>query len=260
MGMAKSQWKQRIALLRRKTAAGDIAAARDLALDLIYGVQNRQGHSVLRRNSPYAARLLRHAAENSDSSAAAMLAYAYDVGRGIRRNVGLAIRWYRRAVKQGETIAAANLATVYRDRGNLRLSHQWHLRAMKMGDGDAAVDSGYDYLYGIGVRTDLRSARRMFRNALRSTSISQMGREEALYHLAVTEIDNGSPRLAALLLGKANKDGDYPEAASLLAQIRSKATLTPCRCRRALDKNLRGHAECAQHPMNGRSKAGKRKT
>lgn len=257
MRMGKSHWKRRIALLKRRTAAGDIAAARDLALDLLDGIQDQQGHSVVRRNSPYAVRLLQYAAENGESSAAAMLAYAHDVGKGVRRNDGIAIRWYQRAVRQGESIAAANLATVYRDQGNLRRAHQWHLRAMKMGDGDATVDAGYDYLYGIGVRRDLRSARRMFQNALRSTFISQMGREEALYHLAVTEIDNGNPRLAIALLRKANKDGDYPEAASLLAQIRSKATLTPCRCRRALNKNLRGHAKCPQHPTNDRSKARK---
>lgn len=213
----------------------------------------------MRRNPPYAVRLLQSAAEGGDSTAAAILAYAYDVGHGIRRDVGLAIKWYHRAFRKGEIMAAANLATIYRDRGNLRLSHQWHLRARKMGDGDAAVDAGYDYLYGIGVRKDLRSARRMFQHALRSTFISQVGREEALYHLAVAEIDNGSPRLAVPLLRKANKDGDYPEAASLLTQIRSKATPIPCRCRRALNKKLRGHAKCPRHPINDRSRAGKMK-
>lgn len=179
MGMGKSHWRRRIALLRRRAAAGDIAAALDLALDLLDGIQDRQGHSVIRRNSPFAVRLLQYAADNGKSSAAAMLACAYDVGKGVRRNDRVAIRWYHRAVRQGESLAAANLATVYRDKGNLRRAHHWHLRAMEMGDGDAAVDTGYDYLYGIGVRKDLRLARRMFQNALQSTDISQLGREEA---------------------------------------------------------------------------------
>jgi TPR repeat protein len=246
-------------LLRRRAAAGDIAAALDLALDLLDGIQDRQGHSVVRRNSPFAVRLLQYAADNGKSSAATMLAYAYDVGKGVRRNDRVAIRWYHRAVRQGESLAAANLATVYRDKGNLRGAHHWHLRAMEMGDGDAAVDTGYDYLYGIGVRKDLRLARHMFQNALQSTDISQLGREEALYHLAVAEIDYGSPRLAIPLLRTANKDGNYPEAASLLAEIESKTTLTPCRCRRALNKNLRGHAKCPRHPANGRFGATKGK-
>jgi hypothetical protein len=34
-----------------------------------------------------------------------------------------------------------------------------------MGDGDAAVTAGYGYLYAIGVRRDVSSARRMFRRA-----------------------------------------------------------------------------------------------
>lgn len=259
MRMGKSHWKRRLAQLKPGASAQDIAAARDLALDLLDGIQDQQGRSVVRRNAPYAVRLLQQTAEYGDSCAAAMLGYAYDVGHGTRRNTSLAIKWYHRAFKQGEALAAANLATVYRDRGNLRLSHQWHLRAMRMGDGNAAVDAGYDYLYGIGVRKNLRSARRMLQHALRSTDISQLGREEALYHLAVAEIDHGSPRLAIPLLRKANRDGDYPEAASLLAQMRSKATPMPCRCRRALNKNLRGHAKCPQHPINGRSTAGKMK-
>lgn len=258
MRMTKSHWRRRTALLRRKSAAGDTAAALDLALDLLDGIQDRQGHSVVRRNSPYAVRLLQYAAEHGESRAATMLAYAYDVGQGIPRNVALAVKWYHRAIRQGENSAAANLATVYRDKGNLRRAHHWHLRAMKMGDGDAAVDTGYDYLYGIGVRKDLRLAQRMFQSALQSTNISQLGREEALYHLAVAEIDHGRARLAIPLLRTANKDGDYPEAASLLAEFESNTALTPCRCRRALNKNLRGHAKCPQHPTNGRFKATKR--
>lgn len=106
-------------------AAGDTAAAWDLGLSLLDGLQDQRGRSLVRRNSSYAVRLLRRAAEAGHSGAGATLAYAYDVGRGIRRNRSLAIKWYRRAVRQGEVIAAANLATVYRDLGNLRNFHQW---------------------------------------------------------------------------------------------------------------------------------------
>lgn len=173
---------------------------------------------------------------------------AYDVGRGIRRNVRVAIKWYRRAIRQGDATAAANLATVYRDLGNFKLFHQWHLRAARMGDGDAAVDSGYDYLYAIGARKNLPAAKRRFRLAIRSKHISESGREEALYHLAVAAVDSGGSRRAIPLLRQANKDDDYPEAASLLGQIRAKTDVTPCRCRRDLNKHLQGHARCPQHP------------
>jgi len=129
------------------------------------------------------------------------------------------------------------------------------LRAMKMGDGDAAVTAGYGYLYGIGVRRDVRSARRAFRHALGAEDISPYGREEALYNLALVNVDTGQRRRAISLLEQANKDHDYPEPASLLAQIRANTELRPCRCRRHLNKHLRGQAKCPQHPANGRSVA-----
>lgn len=87
----------------------------------------------------------------------------------------------------------------------------------------------------------------MFQNALQSTNISQLGREEALYNLAVAEVDSGKTRRAIPLLEEANRDNDYPEAATLLSQIRAKSKPKPCRCRRLLDSHLPGHATCPQH-------------
>ena len=43
------------------------------------------------------------------------------------------------------------------------------------------------------------------------------------------------------------KDDDYPEAISLFAQIRADSELRTCRCRRHLDKDLRGHAPRPVH-------------
>lgn len=134
----------------------------------------------------------------------------------------------------------------------MRLAHRWFLRATKMGDGDAAMDAGYDYLHGIGVRRDLPSARRMLRLAVRSNRITQYGREEALYHLAIAEIDRGRPDRAIPLLQQVNRDNDYSEAASLLAQIRAKADLNPCWCRRHVSKHLPGHAKCPKHANSSR--------
>jgi len=236
-----------MARLRRDAAAGDVTSATDLALTLADGVQDRNGRSLVRRNSAYSVRLLRRAAQSGDPTAAGSLGYAYDVGRGIRTDKALALKWYRRAAKMGSSSAATNIATVYRDKGNLTLAHRWLLRAVEMGDADAAVAAGYGYLYGIGVRRDISSARWMFHRALRDRDITPTGREEALYNLAIVHVDSGAPRRAIPFLKRANSDGDYPEAASLLAQISTKVELRPCRCRRHLDKHLHGHAECSVH-------------
>ncbi len=253
----KIDWNRELARLRRGVAAGDVASIRDLGLNLSDGIQDRDGRCIVRRNPAYSVRLFRRAAESGDSSAAGALGYAYDVGQGIRRNKALALKWYHRAFRIGDGgFWASSIAMVYRDRGNLRRAHQWTLRATNMGDGDAAVTAGYGYLYGIGVRRDLASARRMFRRAIRGDT-SAYGREEALYQLAIAHVDSGRLNHAVPLLEQSNKDGDYPEAESLLAQIRTATELTPCRCRRHLFKHLPGHANCPQHPSKRRLRRSK---
>lgn len=183
MGARKLDRGYRVTRLRRDTDAGNMAATRDLGLTLLGGIKNRQGRSVVRRNSTYAVRLLERAAGRGDSMAAASLGYAYGVGQGVRRDSAVAIKWDRRAIGLGEIIAMGNLAAEYRRLGNLRLAHQWFLRAAKMGDGDAAVDAGYGYLYGIGVRRNLQFARSLLRLAARTTYVTPYAREEALYNL-----------------------------------------------------------------------------
>lgn len=249
--VGKPKWARVMARLRRRAAAGDVPSIRDLGLTLADGIQDGNGRCLVRRNSAYSVRLLRRAAESGDPTAAGALGYAYDVGCGIRGDKALALKWYRRAARMGNAVGASNIATVYRDKGDLGLAHRWLLRAVEMGHGDAAVAAGYGYLYGIGVRTDVSSARRMFRRALRGGDASPYGREEALYNLAIAHVDSGHLHQAIPFLERANKDGDYPEAASLLAQIRAKSEPSPCRCRRHLYKHLRGHAKCPQHSVNG---------
>jgi TPR repeat protein len=247
----KPNWGHVMTGLRRGVVAGNAAAMTELAITINEGICDANGRVLVRRNAPYAVRLRQRAVESGDENAAGSLGYAYDVGQGIQRNKALALEWYRRAVRHGDSGAASNIATLYRDRGDLRQAHRWALRAMQMGSGDDAVTAGYNYLYGIGVRRDVAMARLLFRRTLRDNT-SEYGREEALYNLAVSHVDNGDLRRAIQLLKRANKDGDYSEAALLLAQFSGKVGLTPCRCRRHLRKNLNGHAPCPQHPIPGR--------
>jgi TPR repeat protein len=245
--LTKRGWRDHVASLRKKANAGEVAAITDLGLTFLEGIQGRNGQSIVRRNPRAAVALLHQAATSGDTAAASSLGYAYDTGLGTKPSVKKAIRWYRRAVRGGSSTAATNLATIHRDAGNSRLAFQWWTRSEEMFDGDAAVDVGYCYQYGIGTRRNAANAKRMFSRAIASRNISQYGREEAMYHLAVQYIDEGKLRLALPLLKLAAADGDYPEAASVLKQIETKSDYVPCRCKRLLNKSLRGHSKCLLH-------------
>src|SRR5439155_9492924 len=248
--LGKRDWQRRTALLRREALAGKVGAMADLGLLLQEGIQDERGRAIVRRNPRAGFRLLLRAAVNGDTSAAFSLGYAYDVGLGTRRDKRQALRWYRRACRAGRSTAALNIAIVHRDDRNLRLAFRWWRRAAELGDGDGAVDVGYCYQYGIGTRPRVRLACRMYKAALTSKIITASGREEAMYHLAVAYLDEGRAGLALPLLVRAAADGDFPEAESLLDQIRSKNTIVPCRCRRDLLKTLPGHAPCPRHPYS----------
>jgi TPR repeat protein len=237
-----------LSALRLRVAQGDASAMCGLGMWLQEGFQDRKGLAVIRSNPAYAFRLLKTAAEGGHKEAAFPLAYAYDVGLGTRRNRRQAVRWYTGDYRNGRSGGATNIAIIYRDSGDLRRAFGWWMRAAALDDGDA-VDAGYCFQYGIGVRKNVASARRLYRRAIAARDNSMWGREEALYQLAVSYLDAGQPKLAMPLLKRAARDGDYPEAQAVLAQmIRSKQEITPCRCRRFIIKTLRGHAACTIHP------------
>jgi TPR repeat protein len=228
-------------------AAGSAPAMTELATTINDGIRGAQGRILVRRNAAYAFRLLRRAAESGDENAAGSLGHAYDVGQGTKHNVAQAIRWYRRAARSGDSTATSNLATVYRDAGRARLAFQWWKRAADMHDGDAAVDAGYCYQYGIGTRKNTANAKRLFRRAIASKDITPYGREAAMYHLALQFIDEGKPDLALPLFKRATVDDDYPEAASVLNQLKTNSDYVPCRCKRFINRQLRGHTKCLLH-------------
>lgn len=245
--LTKRGWQRHMAALRSRGIAGDVSAITELGLNLLEGIQDRQRRSLVRRNPRAAVALLHEAATNGDAVAAGALGYAYDIGLGVTPSVKEAVRWYRRAVRGGNSTGASNLATIYRDAGNPRLAFKWWSRASEMGDGDDAVSIGYCYQYGIGTRRDAGKAKRQYRRAIAARDIAPYGREEAMYHLAIQYLDEGRPKMALPLLDRAAADDDYPEAVAVLKQIHAGSGYQPCRCRRFIRKELRGHAVCVVH-------------
>ena len=233
--------------LRRGVAAGDALSMTELAITVNDGIRGLDGRVLVRRNAPYAFRLLRRAVASGDENAAGSRGYAYDVGQGTKPNVTQAIRWYRRAARSGDSTATCNLATLYRDAGKPRVAFQWWKRAAAMRDGGAAVAVGYCYQYGIGTRRSTVNAKRFYRRAIVSKDISQHGREEAMYHLAIQLIDAGQTRFAIPLLRQAAADNDFPEAACVLNQLTKNLDGHFCRCRRFINRRLRGHTKCPLH-------------
>lgn len=245
----KKGWVTHLASLRARAESGDVSAVTDLGLTLLEGIQGRDGRSIIRRQSRAAIALLLKAADGGNVRAASTLGYAYDVGLGAKHDVKEAVRWYRRAIRRGDSVSATNLATLYRDAGNSRMAFRWWKRSEEMHDGDAAVDVGYCYQYGIGTRKNGANARRMFSRAIESKNITSYAREEAMYHLALHFIDEEKPSQAKVLLDRATKDQDFSEAASVLSQLATNLSRHPCRCRRFRRQKLLGHARCQLHPQ-----------
>ncbi len=158
------------------------------------------------------------------------------------------------AARAGDQIARDNIPVAYRDLGKLRLAFAWSKRLASEGDGDAALDVGYAYQYGIGVRRNPRLAGAAYRQAIRARRITDYGREEAMYHFAVLLLDEGlAPGRrgrAASLLARANQDGDFPAAALLARQLAESVQLAPCRCRRGFSRDIKGQARCPRHHRN----------
>lgn len=164
------------------------------------------------------------------------------------------IRKWRPLASRGDTTAMSNVAAAYRVLEKFRLSAQWYKRAAEKGDGDAMTDWGYCLQHGVGVRRDEKSAERVYRSAIACKFITDFSREESLYFLAVLLLgrrDAASRRAASRLLSRANSDGDYPQAQTLLIAIKSKNVGVICICRRDLSPRLK-RSHCLLHgPRKG---------
>ena len=143
--------------------------------------------SVLVQPSARAAvRWFRKSAMAGNADGQNYLAGCLSSGNGVMRDDAEALRWYKRAVRGERNFCAVmNLAKFYRDHGNHRRAMFWHQRAASWGDGDAFVEVGRSYYAGVGVKRDPQRGVRCFRKAIRSENITQWGREDAMYSLAL---------------------------------------------------------------------------
>ena len=138
-------------------------------------------------------------------------------------------------------MAMAKVAATYRILGKYRLAARWWKKVAEQGDGNALTEWGYCLQHGVGVRRDTKAAERAYRAAIASKDITEYGREEAMYHLAVLLLGkrSASSRRAALkLLQSAMADQDYPQAEALLQSLASEDISKICTCHRHLRPRL----------------------
>ena len=107
------------------------------------------------------------------------LGYFYDEGLGTAVDKQQAMWWYKKAYRLGCGASASNIAILYREQGKLRYSAQWFQRSALLGDGDSEVELAKLYISGRGVRKSLTAAKKYLKRALRSSSITPAGAEEA---------------------------------------------------------------------------------
>ena len=160
-----------------------------------------------------------------------------------------AIARLRPRALDGDPIAVSNIGAGYRILGRRTLAFRWWKRAADAGDGSDMLEVAYCYNHGLGVRRDEGAAARYYEAAIRNDNISQLEQEEAMYHLAILLMEkrgNGAVRRRAVnLLREANADGDYPQAAELLASM-DTPEFEPCTCRRSLRPAL-ARIACSLH-------------
>ena len=159
------------------------------------------------------------------------------------------LRKWRAEAIQGNGFAMFNVAATYRILGNYRLAARWWKKVAERGDGNALTEWGYCLQHGVGVRRDTKAAERAYRAAMVSKEITEYGREEAMYHLAVLLLgrqSTASRRVAVHLLRSATADQDYPQAEALLQSVDSEDIRKICTCHRNLRPRL-AQRHCRVH-------------
>lgn len=237
--------------LQKAAAEGNGDASWELGCEFEEGAVDDKGRLVVRPDVKRAVAAYKRAARLRSTLGLVALGYCFDLGKGVGQNKRRALECYTTAWRIDKSLTAAvNIATIHRDRGDHARAFRWWQRAANLDDGDALLDIGYLYYYGIGVRRDRAEAMRALHRATESRFISEYGREEALYHLAVAHVDAGAGgdlRQARALLRRAARDGDYPEASALQAQLKAREAPRFCRCRRWWWRHIPGQAECPLH-------------
>jgi TPR repeat protein len=244
---SESELGEMLLALKRQDAQGDAEALQELGDMYVSGHRDADGTVLVRQNKKRAQQLLVASAEAGDAGGCLSLGNLLSE-QGDRAG---ARRWYRRALSLGLVgLAASNLAATELEVRRYSRALWWFERSREAGDGDAAVDCAYMKYYGIGARSPAPTAVRGLAK-LDYHATTPFSYEEAHYLEAVAKIDCQQrldrSKVEALLV-YASRDGDYPEAAALLQDLRRGAPpIVRCRCRRGRSPLWAPCSPCALH-------------
>ena len=217
--LAREQWKK----LKAEAQAGYSDAQWQVGSWLQDGLADPSGLVLVHPDARAAVRWFRRSATAGNSAGQIHLGTCLSARHGVRRDDSDALYWYKRALRQGNFCALNNIACVYRDRGDNRRAQSWYRRAAASGDGDALVEVGRGYSRGAGVRRDPKRAVQCFRKAITCKSITQAGRENAMFQLGVAYYEGRGVKksiaLAIKWLSRANKDDDHDDARDLMERL-----------------------------------------
>lgn len=217
--MSASEWRALLGRAKR----GDPEAEWEVADRYGDGCKSHSGKILVKRSRRKAAQWFRRAAEHGLSPAQNTLGVLLSNGDGVRKNVEEALLWLRRASRAGDTCVAQNIAITYREIGDLRAAVRWFRKSADAGDGDAMIQLGVHYYWGMGVRKNPTAAVRCFRIATKVTNICEASRDDAFFFLGFAYFKGEGVRAsltsARKMFERANIDNDNPAARKMLRQL-----------------------------------------
>jgi len=141
------------------------------------GAQFHLAELLLRRNSPQAlqeaAGLYLSAARQGNMQAAAKIGAMYAIGQGIRKNHADAVLWLEKAARSGQSAAQSNLGILLASEQQDKQAVVWLNKAAESGETDAQNNLAVMLALGRGVKQNMRTALKLFRQAAAEDALAQ---------------------------------------------------------------------------------------
>lgn len=219
------EWKK----LLERAENGDSEAELEVSSVYSDGCKDRRGKIVGRRSARKEEEWLRRAAGHGNAYAQWALGNLLTSPQASVSSRREGLLWSMRAYRSAEVggtgkgTIAGNIAITHRQDGNLRAAVRWLRRSVELQDAERNIELGIHLYWGLGIRSDPAAAVLCFRKAARARWVSESGRDDANFYLAVTYLEGKGVRQslpkAKALLQRANRDNDHLAARRLLRRL-----------------------------------------